>query len=126
MSTKKERMYQSIESHGNDLKRIFRVEMDSIALSKKVFSYENKAHRLAEHYCNGVIDTLEWETETEKILNKLDKILGFRALGIPIHVNGDARGYALKIDDKYIRDNKINIYRDFGGYGILAPDFREE
>jgi hypothetical protein len=32
----------------------------------------------------------------------------------------------LKIDDDYVRKNNIDIYKDFGGYGIIAPDFREE
>ena len=40
-----------------------------------------------------------------------------------IFVNGDCRGYALKIFDDYIRKNDITIYRDWGGYGIIAPDF---
>ena len=40
-----------------------------------------------------------------------------------IFVNGDCRGYALKIDDKYIRENNIKLHCDWGGYGIIAPDF---
>jgi len=42
---------------------------------------------------------------------------------IPVFFNSDPRGYALKIKDDYTRD--ITIYRDWGGYGILAPDFSE-
>ena len=25
--------------------------------------------------------------------------------------------------DDFIRDSKVNIYKDWGGYGIFAPDF---
>ena len=37
--------------------------------------------------------------------------------------NGDARGYALKIPDNYMRENNIRLFTDWGGNGILAPDF---
>ena len=32
---------------------------------------------------------------------------------------------AKKIDDEYLKNNNFNIHRDWGGYGIIAPDFRE-
>jgi hypothetical protein len=44
----------------------------------------------------------------------------------PIFLNGDARGYALKIQDDYVRDNNLDIHKDWGGYGILAPEFDGE
>ena len=38
----------------------------------------------------------------------------------------DARGYTLKIDSDYMRENKIYpFYSDWGNYGIIAPSFRE-
>ena len=41
-----------------------------------------------------------------------------------LFINGDARGYALKIEDKVmISDYKeTGLYKDWGGYGILAPE----
>ena len=45
-----------------------------------------------------------------------------------IFFNGDPRGYALKLSTqytRYIRSCNINIHQDWGGYGIIAPDFRE-
>ena len=65
---------------------------------------------------------MTWDNEASKILDKVQAILKNKK---NIFVNGDARGYALKIDDDYIRVNNFNIYRDFGGYGIIAPDFKE-
>ena len=43
---------------------------------------------------------------------------------IPVFVNGDPRGYALKIDDSYVKKFNLKIERDWGGYGIIAPDFK--
>jgi len=43
-----------------------------------------------------------------------------------LYFNSDPRGYAIKIDDKInrqLRYKNINLYSDWGGYGILAPDF---
>jgi hypothetical protein len=47
---------------------------------------------------------------------------------LPFHINYDARGYALKIDNSIMKelfDKGIRLYSDFGGYGILAPEFEE-
>jgi hypothetical protein len=38
--TKKEKMYNNIRNHGNNLKFLFNVEMDSITLCKKLFRLE--------------------------------------------------------------------------------------
>jgi hypothetical protein len=121
---KKERLYSMITKHGQDLKAVFNLDpnTDPVQLSKRLFRLENKAHRLAVDFCNGDIDQLTWDSEASKILDKVQAILKYKK---NIFVNGDARGYALKIDDNYIRSNNFNIYRDFGGYGIIAPDFKE-
>lgn len=36
--------------------------------------------------------------------------------------NGDPRGYALKVD---LRDGET-LHRDWGGYGIIAPDLSDD
>ena len=139
----KQRMYQRIEKHGNDLKTIFNLESaDPIKLSKQLHGLEVKANRAATCLCNtNTLDRLELTryeeqrgdtkqaTEEEQdaffdsILNKVDKILNFKSQGIPVFINHDPRGYALKIDDEYVRANNLEIHRDFGGYGILSPEF---
>jgi hypothetical protein len=126
---KHEKMMNQIESHGNDLARIFWINgADPVKLSKQVHAIEVKAHKLATDYCNGEngVDSETWEPLTDKILDRLDKILNFRAQNIPVFVNGDARGYALKIDDEYVRKYGLKIHTDWGGYGILAPEFDGE
>lgn len=138
--TRKDRMNEQIKQHGINLIKIFHPEVsaslnptisdflfasDAVRLAKKVHSLEVKAHKLATDYCNGDNDvtTDNWEVKSDAILDKLDKILNFRSQGIPVFVNGDARGYALKIDDEYVREHSLDIYKDWGGYGILAPEF---
>ena len=37
-------------------------------------------------------------------------------------INTDPRGYALKLNITAIEQAKYDIYRDWGGYGILAPE----
>jgi len=42
---------------------------------------------------------------------------------VPVVINRDPRGYALKIEDEWFKDHDVRIHKDWGGYGILAPDF---
>jgi hypothetical protein len=122
--TKRERMYEQIFNHGVNLNRIFGLDLDPIKLSKKIHSLEVKAHRLTEDYCNGLLTTDELSKICDKsIFAPLDRILGFTAKQIPVFINNDARGYALKINDDYAQEHQLNIFRDLGGYGILAPEF---
>lgn len=52
---------------------------------------------------------------------------------VPVFVNLDPRGYALKIDDEWVRDQRADhrtaykaaIHQDWGGYGIIAPEINE-
>lgn len=134
-------MYKKIESHGNDLIKIFGVKnINPIELCKKLFKIEKKLHKIMVNLCNtNNINGIEpgydllgnWrqletsEKEQEKIFEtykrKVYKILGEHNF---IIFNHDPRGYALKIDDKYVKKNNLKIYQDMGGYGIIAPDFR--
>lgn len=135
--TKKEKMYQEIEKHGENLNRIFNTSKDNIALCKSLRRLETKAHRATTCLCNTNTLTLlelnkytgydvKQATEEEqdkffdKITKSLEKILGKNDA---IFINFDPRGYALKIKDSYIKENNLKIYQDWGGYGILSPDF---
>ena len=124
MDNKKEILYSRITKHGQNLKAVFNLDqdIDPVKLCKRLFRLENKAHKLALNFCNGKIDQLEWDQKADKILTKVEAILKNKKV---LFLNGDARGYALKIDDGYIRNNNLNIHKDWGGYGIVAPDFRE-
>ena len=126
---KKETMYKNIVEHGKNLKRVFNLDssIDEIELCKKLFRIENKAHQFAEHCCNYGYEPEEvTEKMIDNILNKVDKLLNFKSQNIPVFFNGDCRGFTLKIDSDYMRDNKIYpFYSDWGNYGIIAPSFRE-
>ena len=124
MNNKKQKMYQQIEKHGDNLKVIFSLsdDTDSIKLCKKLFRLENKAHQLAEDDCNGI----NVNADVEKIFKSVSKILNLKNINdFKIFFNNDPRGYALKIDDEFVSKNKLKIHRDWGGNGILAPDFSE-
>lgn len=118
--TQKTAMYHNIEKHGNDLNLIFNTGLDAITLCKKLHRLELKANKIATDWCNGVIDTENIDPVIEPVMKSARKILG---TAYPIQFNGDARGYALKISDKVMRENNLNLYQDWGGYGIICPDF---
>lgn len=120
--SKKEILYKRIDQHGQNLNDIFDTEYDNITLCKKLFKLENKAHNLATLYCNGVINSEEWEDETIEVSSKVESILNIVDDDV-FFINGDARGYALKLCEEFSRDK--NISKDWGGYGLIAPDFRE-
>ena len=113
-------MYQRIERHGDNLKSIFNLDVDSVKLCKQLFRLENKAHKLALDYCNGVFEG-DIDKESEKILSKVAKLLNTNTFNM--FLNTDARGYALKLFEDFSKDKPI--HKDWGGYGIIAPDFRE-
>jgi len=124
---KKQIMYDRINAHGQQLKNIFKLDpnIDPVKLCKQLFRLENKAHRLAEDGCNGVI--YDTEPQAEEILKKVCKILNISYEADRVFFNGDPRGYSLKFTtrySRYLRSCNINIHQDWGGYGIIAPDFR--
>lgn len=121
--TKKERMYQRIAKHGEDLKVVFGLpsETDPVALCKKLHRLERKAHRIQEDDCNGYLQEDEAEKLEEPIKKSLKKIFGDKAAMIIF--NGDPRGYTLKISTKTMEANRFSLYTDWGGYGIIAPEF---
>ena len=93
---------------------------EGLRLYQALRRLENKAHYAAERYCNGDISEQEFDEIEKKIMNRLREWLPNAPSGV--FVNGDPRGYALKIDNpEPVRE--LNLYRDLGGYGILAPEF---
>ena len=118
----KTEMYKKIEKHGQDLNNLFNTQFDNIELCKKLRRLEAKASNLTLHECNTGENK---EAELKQILTKVQKILKTEDMELhkAIFINGDPRGYALKIDDNYIREHNVELHRDWGGYGILAPDF---
>ena len=120
-TTKHAEMYAKITAHGESLCKIFNLDKDPVKLSKALFSLENKAHRITTLECNTGQDFApELARIRMKVLEKLE-LKEADPLAKAIFINGDPRGYALKINDKAAKN--LTIYKDMGGYGILAPDF---
>lgn len=95
-------------------------------LAKKLHHMESLEHTRAERICNGDIDPSEFEdaAHDDRLLDRLDKLLAWRKSKVPIFINGDPHGYALKIKSEWMHAHpKLALQRDMGGYGILAPDF---
>lgn len=115
----------AIVRHGFTLHRIFpKAKSSGVAtLYARLHRLEAEAHTFAERQCNEDLGEEKIERKEKSILKRLDAILGFKAAGIPVFLNGDPRGYALKIDDAYVKANNLEIERDWGGYGIICPEF---
>jgi hypothetical protein len=122
---KRETMHDQIRKHGEDLLRIFpgATKRDPIDLCKALRRIETRGQRLAEGYCNGYHDSERHETYMDKVLEEADRLLRFSDRGVPVFTNSDPRGYCLKIDDTWMREHNASLCRDWGGYGIICPDF---
>lgn len=113
-----------IRRHGEQLLVIFPLatEKDPVKLCKKLRRLEWQANDSAVKCCNGEIADEADDNIRGVIKSKLDKLLHYTEQGVPVFLNGDPRGYSLKIQDEYVRANNLAIHRDWGGYGILAPE----
>ena len=148
-------MYAAINYHGKCLLELFpnATERDPIALCKKLRRLETKAQEIGLRLCNGPeYADGEADRETDKILAEVNTILGndaprgqVRLNAVPVFINRDPRGYALKIQDSWMTERLeqwqrqiakqgkkaitgaywalLGLHKDLGGYGILAPDF---
>ena len=81
---------------------------------------EREAHRQTTKECNESISDEESEKWSEKFLNRLTKKLGVSKMSDGFFINYDPRGYPLKMKEGTFPQG---FWTDFGGYGILAPEF---
>ena len=110
-------MYNRIERHGQKLNLIYKTRHEPIALCKKLRIIEGKQDRVNADYCNGYITATQHDLITERNRNAVINILGTNP---ELYINSDPRGYALKIQPKDAQ--ALDLPRDLGGYGLLAPD----
>lgn len=113
-----------IEAHGRQLLAIFptATERNPVSLCRKLRRLEKEAAVIGLRMCNGP-EYLEGEDDAacESVLAKVHKVLGID--GPAIFVNRDPRGYALKISDRTMMERGYQLHKDWGGYGIIAPEF---
>lgn len=88
---------------------------------------EDTAHRLQEYECNVGELTPSMKRKEDKIRSIIEEMLKpeFKA---QFFINGDPRGYTLKLKvqgkaEKIAAELPEGFYKDWGGYGILAPEF---
>jgi hypothetical protein len=77
---------------------------------------ESRTHLKAEAYCNGELEEAGWERAEAYAARRVAVLFG----GTPppgFFVNADPRGCALKCAPF------PGLLRDWGGNGLLAPDF---
>lgn len=147
------RQYEAIESHGKNLLAIFpnATEKDPVALCKKLRRLETAAHAIGLRLCNGPEyphGDVDADFACEIIIDKVSALLGnppaHIAAHVPVFINRDPRGYALKIQDVWMNQRReqwdrqiakqgkkaitegywalLRFHRDWGGYGIIAPE----
>ena len=116
----KDTMYEKIEKHGQTLIDYFGINEDPVKLCLTLRRLETKANRVMVDYCNGDLDGPEVERFCLDYLKpRLVKIFGKNGYK-SIYINRDPRGYTLKVNE--IESKRINGYKDWGGYFIIAPD----
>lgn len=111
---------QAIKSHLYDLSKVFGkyISFHDFSRLKEI---EKEGHAMAEAYCNGTIDSDEYDKEERRMMREIGT-LTLASDGI-IHLNGDPRGYFLKINNEWIRENCRDFgHKDWGGYGIVCPE----
>jgi len=87
-------------------------------LYSKLKHLENQANKICVMDCNGEINKNIADKKLNAIKAKVSALLPELKT---IFINGDPRGYSLKIKESEAKE--IGIYQDWGGYGILAPEF---
>ena len=119
------KLKDAIKEHEQNLSTFFGREISY----KELKALDEKVHTFNEHCCSYEISEIEQEETENYFFEELLKIVG-KENKDKVFLNGDPRGYSLKIPyeirNKFWDTNRINIYGDMGGYGILAPDFNPE
>lgn len=85
---------------------------------EELVKLENRANQICTKQCNGEGDENKLERSLEKIEKRVKSIFK-PEFAEAIFINGDPRGYSLKM--KEYKAKETGLYQDWGGYGILAP-----
>jgi hypothetical protein len=121
---RKARFERELQRHLDGLAGIVKITGSRIndmrKLSDRLRRIEYWAHRAAEQYCNGEIDSDEMDAAREKYAAEVQGLFNGKLDGF--FINNDPRGYALKVKGRYAD----LLQRDWGGYGILAPEISKK
>jgi hypothetical protein len=126
--SKLQRWHDKLDRHYQTMVRLAKhvglKEINGKKLSTALLKLENQAHKATTDYANGDIDEAQMDKIDSEVTGKVFKLFG----KLPgFFVNRDPRGYALKIDDKFMpRYEKVGLECDMGGYGILSPEISKD
>lgn len=120
-----------VRQHGENLIAIFglRPDTDPVRLCKELRRKEGRGSRSATDYCNGDLTMAQYGKAAKALRTEVIAFLvkngadGNSTAIREIYINGDPRGYCLKLNSEYTATLSTPIHRDWGGYGILAPEF---
>jgi len=116
-------MSYTIKKHTSILQAIF--PNARAGFLSDLYDLEKRVCSINRDYCNGDIGYEDYLLEHNQFEQELEEILQPNDSSL-LYVNGDPRGYGLKIQseerNRLYEEQGINIYSDFGGYGILAPE----
>ena len=125
-ANKKIEMYARIKKHGEDIKKIFSLpaDTDPIKLCKKLYKFEKQAQAIQMLQYNGNYKEAAFR-EGQLFGRLMVFLLKDPDNKFKIFLNYDPRGYALKIPDDIVKEKNLTIHKDWGEFGILAPDLNE-
>jgi hypothetical protein len=130
---------ERIRAHGEALIECFPAltGQNPMSVCRKLRRLEVALSRMNERDCSEPMTETErdsFDAEYERTCDKVKALLWGEAATCwadapegtaRIRFNGDPRGYALKIHDGWMvanRDRSARIARDWGGYGLIAPE----
>ena len=125
MKNKKQIRQEKLQAHYKSLEKLAKKcgvkNPDGKKISVKLLKLENRTHKATEQSCNGEIPEIEFDIIEKNVMFEIDNIFNNNLKGF--FVNGDPRGYALKIDDEVFKNeySDCGLERDWGGYGLLSP-----
>lgn len=124
--TKVERKAIRLEQHYSNLQSLYDVcgggKLNGKKLSLQLFKLEQEATKLTTAQCNGTGSRTAQDKRLNEIQNEVQSRFNGNLIGL--FINGDPRGYALKINDEVMRSDyaDLSLDKDWGGYGILSPE----
>ena len=117
MTTTKEKneiMYKNIIEHGKDLKRVFNLDssIDEIKLCKALFRIENKAHSIAEDFCNGIYKIITKGKVGESYQFSSKEYFSIRKIVEMIYKkkNLNPKKYIINVKDRLGKDKDYKIF----------------
>lgn len=112
-------------THCEVLERLSPLQRGGVEIYNELRVLERRAHSITTKMCNGLGNNDTLQNQLDKILSKVCTYF-YPTMKESIFINHDARGYAIKftiIQTNHLIAMGIKPHTDWGGYGILAPDF---